>query len=45
VEETVTAETDRQIAEINKYRRRGNKLTRSVVVEKMLAMWNRVNVR
>ena len=38
----ILAETDRQIAEINTARRKGNKLNRSVVIERMLAMWNRV---
>lgn len=38
----ILAETDRQIAEINTGRRKGNKLNRSVVIERMLAMWNRV---
>ena len=38
----ILAETDRQIAEINTVRRKGNKLNRSVVIERMLVMWNRV---
>lgn len=38
----ILAETDRQIAEINTGRRKGNKLNRSVVIERMLAMWCRV---
>ncbi len=38
----IVAETDRQIVEINAGRRKGNKLNRSMVVEKMLQLWNRV---
>ncbi len=38
----IVAETDRQIVEINASRRKGNKLNRSMVVEKMLQLWNRV---
>ena len=38
----ILAETDRQIAEINAHRRKGNKLNRSMVIDKMLALWNRV---
>ena len=42
LDETILAETDRQIAEINTGRRKGNKLNRSVVIERMLVMWCRV---
>jgi hypothetical protein len=35
-------ETRRQIQEINQHRRRGNKLTVTKVVQKMLELWNRV---
>ena len=42
LDEAVTAETERQIAYINEGRRKGEKLTFSAVVEKMLRMWCRV---
>jgi hypothetical protein len=42
LDEDVVAETKRQIADINGYRRKGEKLTLSGVVNKMLDMWNRV---
>jgi hypothetical protein len=42
VEEETWEETKRQLADINSYRKKGNKLTMSAVVEKMLQMWNRV---
>jgi len=38
----IMAETKRQIEEINAYRRKGEKLNLSMVVNKMLALWNRV---
>jgi hypothetical protein len=41
LEETVTAETLRQISEINAYRRKGEKLNLSMVIERMLDIWNR----
>lgn len=41
IEETVYSETRKQIREINTGRRKGNKLTLSKVVGKMLAIWNR----
>jgi hypothetical protein len=42
VDQETWEETKRQIAEINSFRRKGNKLTMSKVCEKMLQMWNRV---
>lgn len=41
IEETVYNETRRQIKEINTFRGKGNKLTLSKVVGKMLTIWNR----
>ena len=38
----ILAETDRQIEDINGYRSKGAKLNRSMVIEKMLALWNRI---
>jgi hypothetical protein len=42
IEVDILAETDRQISAINTGRRKGNKLTRSEVIELMLTMFNRV---
>lgn len=42
VDVDILAETDRQIAEINAHRLKGNKLNRSMIIDKMLALWNRV---
>lgn len=42
VDQETWEETKRQIADINSYRRKGNKLTMSAVCEKMLRVWNRV---
>jgi hypothetical protein len=39
----ILAETDRQIAEINTGRRKGNKLNRSIVIERMLVLFNKVS--
>lgn len=38
----IKAETRRQIAEINQYRDKANQLNLSLVVNKMLALWNRI---
>ena len=42
IDEEVWTETKRQIADINTDRRRGNKLTLSKVIDKMLILWVKV---